>query len=232
MFTLIGLGVGVAFGYSVRRRRRAGDLSRPPFRDAHGAGAGVLRGRRGHRHAGPARAGARAAGAAARPARPSGRCCGLAPRPRAGCTPTAREEDVAARRRARRATGCACGPARRCRSTASSSRAQRRRRVDDHRRADSRCTSSRATGRRRDVNGTGSLVMRAERVGADTLLARIVALVAEAQRSRAPIQQLADVVSGYFVPAVIASPSSRSSSGRWSVPSRASRTRWSTRSRC
>jgi Cu+-exporting ATPase len=54
------------------------------------------------------------------------------------------------------------------------------------------------------VNGTGALVIRAEKVGADTLLARIVAMVAEAQRSRAPIQKLADVVSGYFVPAVIA----------------------------
>jgi len=53
------------------------------------------------------------------------------------------------------------------------------------------------------VNGTGSLVMRAERVGADTLLAQIVHMVAEAQRSRAPIQKLADVVSGYFVPAVV-----------------------------
>jgi len=53
------------------------------------------------------------------------------------------------------------------------------------------------------VNGTGSLVMRAERVGADTLLARIVQVVAEAQRSRAPIQKLADTVSGYFVPAVV-----------------------------
>jgi len=53
------------------------------------------------------------------------------------------------------------------------------------------------------VNGTGSLVMRAEKVGAETLLARIVAMVAEAQRSRAPIQRLADVVSGYFVPAVV-----------------------------
>ncbi len=54
------------------------------------------------------------------------------------------------------------------------------------------------------VNGTGSFVMRAERVGSDTLLASIVRLVAEAQRSRAPIQRLADKVSAWFVPAVIA----------------------------
>jgi Cu+-exporting ATPase len=54
------------------------------------------------------------------------------------------------------------------------------------------------------VNGTGSLVMRAERIGSDTVLARIVAMVSEAQRSRAPIQRLADQVSGLFVPAVIA----------------------------
>jgi Cu+-exporting ATPase len=53
------------------------------------------------------------------------------------------------------------------------------------------------------INGTGSLVMRAEKVGSETLLSRIVAMVAEAQRSRAPIQRLADVVSGYFVPSVI-----------------------------
>jgi Cu+-exporting ATPase len=54
------------------------------------------------------------------------------------------------------------------------------------------------------VNGNGSFVMRAERVGSDTLLAQIVRMVSEAQRSRAPIQRLADVVSGYFVPAVVA----------------------------
>ncbi len=53
------------------------------------------------------------------------------------------------------------------------------------------------------VNQTGALVMRADKVGADTMLSRIVTMVAEAQRSRAPIQRMADVVSGYFVPAVI-----------------------------
>jgi len=51
------------------------------------------------------------------------------------------------------------------------------------------------------INGTGSIKMRADKVGADTLLSRIVTMVAEAQRSRAPIQKLADVVAGYFVPA-------------------------------
>jgi Cu+-exporting ATPase len=53
------------------------------------------------------------------------------------------------------------------------------------------------------LNGTGSVVIRAERVGAETMLARIVHMVADAQRSRAPIQRLADLVSAWFVPAVI-----------------------------
>ncbi len=53
------------------------------------------------------------------------------------------------------------------------------------------------------VNNTGSMLMRAEKVGADTLLSQIVQMVAEAQRSRAPIQKLVDIVSSYFVPAVV-----------------------------
>jgi P-type Cu+ transporter len=53
------------------------------------------------------------------------------------------------------------------------------------------------------INNTGGLVMRAEKVGAETLLSRIVAMVAEAQRTRAPIQKLADIIAGYFVPVVV-----------------------------
>ncbi len=53
------------------------------------------------------------------------------------------------------------------------------------------------------INGTGSLIIEAKRVGAETLLAQIIHMVSEAQRSRAPIQKLADVVSGYFVPVVM-----------------------------
>jgi len=53
------------------------------------------------------------------------------------------------------------------------------------------------------INGTGSLLLRAEKVGSDTLLAQIIHMVGEAQRSRVPIQKLADTVSGYFVPAVM-----------------------------
>jgi P-type Cu+ transporter len=65
-----------------------------------------------------------------------------------------------------------------------------------------KAAGSRVTGS--TLNGTGGFVMRAERVGRDALLARIVALVAEAQRSRAPIQRLADSVAAWFVPGVVA----------------------------
>jgi Cu+-exporting ATPase len=76
------------------------------------------------------------------------------------------------------------------------------------------------------LNGTGALVIRAERVGGDTLLAQIVRMVGEAQRSRVPIQRLADSVASYFVLAVIAVAARASCSGRswvrrpaWRTPS-------------
>src|SRR3546814_5429266 len=53
------------------------------------------------------------------------------------------------------------------------------------------------------MNQTGSLIVRADKVGRDTMLARIVQMVADAQRSRAPIQRMADKVAGWFVPAVL-----------------------------
>ncbi|HID96876.1 MAG TPA: heavy metal translocating P-type ATPase [Thermodesulfobacteriaceae bacterium] len=64
-----------------------------------------------------------------------------------------------------------------------------------------KCPGDKVTGA--TVNGTGSLVMRAEKVGAGMLLSQIVNMVVQAQRSKAPIQKLADIVAGYFVPAVI-----------------------------
>ncbi len=68
------------------------------------------------------------------------------------------------------------------------------------------------------VNGTGSFIMRTERVGKETLLAQIVKMVSEAQRSRAPIQRLADLVSAYFVPAVILSAIFTFAIWAWSGP--------------
>ena len=82
------------------------------------------------------------------------------------------------------------------------------------------------------LNQSGSFVMRAERVGGDTMLAQIVAMVAEAQRSRAPIQRLVDVVSSWFVPAVIVV--AVLAFVAWAVfgPRRRWPMRWSRRSRC
>ncbi len=87
-------------------------------------------------------------------------------------------------------------------------------------------TGDRVTGG--TLNGTGVFVIEAQRVGSDTLLAQIVRMVSEAQRSRAPIQRLADVVAAWFVPAVIVTAIITSSSGWPSAPNRAWPTRWST----
>ena len=99
----------------------------------------------------------------------------------------------------------ACGPAKRCPSMAWSSKAARRSMNPCS--PANRCRSQKAEGdgvTGGTINGTGSFLLRAERVGSETVLAQIVHMVAEAQRSRAPIQALADKVAGYFVPAVLA----------------------------
>ena len=115
-----------------------------------------------------------------------------APRARAEDGATAgrrrQRERRAARATSRSAIGCACDPARRCPSTASCSRARSaRRRVDGHRRADPGGEGGRrARHGRHGERARAGFVMRAERVGRDTLLAQIVRMVSEAQRSRAP----------------------------------------------
>ena len=125
MFTLIALGTGVAYVYSLVAALAPG-IFPASFRDTDGAGAALFRGGGGHRHAGAARPGARAARALARPAAPSARLLDLAPKTaRVGCATTAAKRTC-------RSTGhvpaiaCACGPARKSRSTAWCSRATAR----------------------------------------------------------------------------------------------------------
>ena len=105
----------------------------------------------------------------------------------------------------RSAIVCAFARAKRFRSMASCSKAAAR--STNPWSPASRCRSTKAVGAKLiggTINGTGGFVMRADKVGRDTMLAQIVQMVAQAQRSRAPIQRLADQVSGWFVPLVIA----------------------------
>ena len=107
--------------------------------------------------------------------------------------------------RSRSAIGCASVLAKKCLSTANLSRAVARS-IESMVTGESmpvvKAAGARLIGG--TINGTGSFVMRADKVGSDTMLAQIVQMVAQAQRSRAPIQRLADRVSGWFVPLVIA----------------------------
>ena len=196
MFTLIALGVGVACVLQRRRDAGARSSSRASFRGTGGVvpvyfeAAAVITTLVLLGQVLELRARSRT-GAAIRA------LLGLAPKTRAPRPRRRRRGGRAARAGASRATGCACARARRCRWTASCSRA--RARSTSRWSPASRSRSEKHAGDRvigGTVNGTGSLVMRAERVGADTLLAQIVRMVSEAQRSRAPIQRLADVVAG------------------------------------
>ena len=203
MFSLIAMGVVAAYGFSVVAMLVPG-LFPHGFRDHRRQRRRLLRGRRGDRGAGAARPDPRARRPRAHRLGDPGAARPGAARPRGRSAPTAARRRCRSTR-SRSATGCGCARARRCRSTARSSRAARR------------STSSMLTGEPVPVekaagdpvtggtiNGTGSLVIEAERVGSDTMLAQIVEMVATAQRSRAPIQRLADPVAGWFVPAVIA----------------------------
>ena len=202
MFTLIAIGIGAAFVYSLVAVF-APQIFPAEMRDHHGLVGDLFRGGGGDHRAGPPRPGAGAARARAdqrRDPRP--------PRPRAE-DGAARSRRTATRPRCRSprswsATCSASARATRCRSTASSSTG--RSAIEEalitgepipvEKRKGDRVTGG-------TQNTTGSFDMKVDRTGAETTLSRIVALVAEAQRSRAPIQGLADRVSAIFVPAVI-----------------------------
>ena len=203
MWTLIALGVGAAYLFSVVATLFPGIFPHAvprPWRH----GAGLFRGGGGDRRAGLPRPGAGTAGARAhrlgdpRAARP-GAEDGAAHR-------RGRDRDTTCRwTRCRPATGCACGRARACRSTAVVT--EGRSSVDESMLTGEPVPVEKTEGDTvtgGTINRNGSLVMRAERVGADTVLSQIVEMVAKAQRIRAPIQGLADRVAAWFVPAVVA----------------------------
>ena len=202
MFTLIGIGTGVAWLYSVVAVLLPGALPGLLPRPRRGGGA-LLRVGGGDRHPRPAGPGARAAGAQ----RTSGAIralLGLAPKTARRLAADGSEADVPLddvrpgdRLRVRPGEKVPVdGVVLEGTSSVDESM------VTGEPMPVEKGPGARVTGA--TLNGTGGFVMRAEKVGKETLLARIVQLVAEAQRSRAPIQRLADSVAAWFVPAVVA----------------------------
>ncbi len=202
MFTLIGMGISVAFIYSVMATLLPGFFP-PGFRDAHGvvpvyfeAAAAittlvllgqVLELRARSRTSGAIRALLKLAPATARVVRDSGETDVPLEQVQAGWLLRVRPGE---------------------RIPVDGVVTEGRSAVDESMMTGESMPVARTTGDRvigGTINGTGTLVFRADRVGRDTYLARIVQLVSEAQRTRAPIQRLADRVSAYFVPAVVLS---------------------------
>ena len=201
MFTLIALGVGAAYGFSVvatlapdlfPHSFRMGGAVAVYFEPAAAIVVLVLLGQ-----VLELRARSRTSAAIRN-------LLGLAPKTARRIDADGTERDVPLADVYVEAIGCACGPASASPSTAASSKA--RRSVDESMVTGEPIPVEKAPGDTvtgGTVNGTGTLVMEAQRVGSDTLLAQIVRMVSEAQRSRAPIQRLADTVAAWFVPAVV-----------------------------
>ena len=201
MFTLIALGTGAAWLYSMVGNAGAGLF--PPELRGHGAPSPFISRQQRSSPCSCCSARCWSCAPAKRPLAPSRRYWTWRRRLQFACSRTARTKRCRSTT-SRLAICCACGPARRSLWTARSRRA--RAPSTSPWSPVSPCPWPRLPGSKvtaGTMNQTGGFVMRAEKVGADTLLSQIVHMVAAAQRSRAPIQRMADQVAGWFVPVVI-----------------------------
>ena len=231
MFTLIALGTGAASLYSLVATLRAGSLSRCAARRGR-RGRDLFRGRRRRLPRWCCSARCWSCAPASAPAARSARCLILRPRRRAAIAPTAAK-------RTSGSNGVMVGDRLRVRPgekvPVDGEVLEGRSAVDESMVTGESMPVAKTPGDRvigGTINQTGSFVMRADRVGRDTLLAQIVADGREAQRSRAPIQRLPIGSSGWFVPAGDRRRLLAFAPGGASAPSRASPTVCSPRCRC